>query len=68
MRDRSPRALPEIPARRRIPALAARVVAAPMPPFSQARMYKKHEFTRHYGLPILAFRRLHRHLIRIGPE
>jgi len=68
MRDRATRALPEIPARRRIPALAARVVATPMPMFSLARMYKKHKFARHYGLPILAFRRLHRHLIRIGPE
>jgi len=68
MRDRSPRALPEIPARRRITALAARVVVAPISLFSQTRMYKKHEFTRHYGLPILTFRRLHRHLIGIGPE
>jgi len=68
MRDRSPRALPEIPAKWRITALAARVVAAPMPLFSPARMYKKHEFTRHYGLPILALRRLHQRLIRIGPE
>jgi hypothetical protein len=59
MRDRSPRALPEIPARRRITALAARVVVAPMSLFSQTRMYKKHEFTWHYGLPILALRRLH---------